>query len=282
MTMNNLFYELINSFDEEDKEEDLDNKDSNINRINSDFKEIKSTFYLDEKINRKSSKRSDIYTISSSVSASTSFGSGSGSFTLNHPAYKEIYENEFNSFMSFDFFKKNMKQMGVDYLRYMLLIYSNNITKAKKSFYLEEKMFINLTKSFILKVGISSKKLYEKICQSLISGLDNKNENIYSFENFLKSFAQILKFKEENIVLKYKFIISLLRLGEEDINIKHINIFLQLIKGEAIYDFDLWDELHRGLVNKYNKIYPNDSGRHFKFEKMLICIESFFDKYGKH
>ena len=57
---------------------------------------------------------------------------------------------------------------------------------------------------------------------------------------------------------------------------------MQLIKGEAIYDFDLWDELNRGLVNKYNKIYPNDSGRHFKFEKMLICIESFFDKYGKH
>ena len=47
----NLFYELINSFDEGDKE-DLDN-----NCINLDFKEIKSTFYLDEIYNRKSYKR---------------------------------------------------------------------------------------------------------------------------------------------------------------------------------------------------------------------------------
>ena len=169
--------------------------------------------------------------------------------------------------------------MSVDYLRYMLVVYSNNINKAKKWFYLEEKMFINLMKSFILKIGISSKKLYEKIFQSLINGLDK--ENICSFENFLKSFAQILKFKEENSVIKYKFIMSLFRLGEEDINVKHINIFLQLIKGEAMYDIDIWDELNRGLILKYDKIYPNDPGNNFRFDKILICLESFFDKSGK-
>ena len=115
--------------------------------------------------------------------------------------------------------------------------------------------------------------------QILINCLDK--EKICSFENFLKSFSQILKFKEENSVIKYKFIMSLFRLGEEDINVKHINIFLQLIKGEAMYDIDIWDELNRGLVLKYDKIYPNDPGNNFRFDKMLICLESFFDKNGK-
>ena len=271
----NLFYELINSFDGEEKE-DLD-----LNNINLDFKEIKSTFYLDDIFTRKSSKRNsnEIYITSSSLSGSTSFGSGSGSFSQSHPIFKEIYDTEFTSYLSYDNFKKNLKQMSVDYLRYMLVIYSNNINKAKKWFYLEEKMFINLMKSFILKIGISSKKLYEKIFQSLINGLDK--EKICSFENFLKSFSQILKFKEENSVIKYKFIMSLFRLGEEDINVKHINIFLQLIKGETMYDIDIWDELNRGLVLKYDKIYPNDPGNNFRFDKMLICLESFFDKNGK-
>ena len=272
----NLFYELINSFDEEDKE-DLDLN----NTINLDFKEIKSTFYFDDIFPRKSLRRNsnEIYITSSSLSGSTSFGSGNGSFSQSHPVYKEIYDTEFASYLPYDNFKKNLKQMSVDYLRYMLVVYSNNINKAKKWFYLEEKMFINLMKSFILKIGISSKKLYEKIFQSLINGFDK--ENICSFENFLKSFAQILKFKEENSVIKYKFIMSLFRLGEEDINVKHINIFLQLIKGEAMYDIDIWDELNRGLILKYDKIYPNDPGNNFRFDKILICLESFFDKSGK-
>ena len=94
--------------------------------------------------------------------------------------------------------------MGVDYLRYMRVIYSNTITKAKRWFYLEEKMFINCMKSFILKIGISSKKLYEKIFQSLLNSLNKEKESICSFDNFLKSFSFVLKFKEENTVLKYK------------------------------------------------------------------------------
>lgn len=274
----NLFYELINSFDEEDKE-DLGN-----DCINLDFKEVKSTFYLDDIFNnRKSYKRNsnENYITSSSISASTSFGSGSGSFDSNHLVFKEIYDNEFENYMSYDTFKKNLKQMGVDYLRYMRVVYSNTITKAKRWFYLEEKMFINCMKSFILKIGISSKKLYEKIFQSLLNSLNKEKESICSFDNFLKSFSFVLKFKEENSVLKYKFIMSLFRLGEEDINIKHINIFMQLIKGEAIYDIDLWDELNRGLVIRYDQFYPDEPGSNFRFDKMLICLESFFDKSRK-
>ena len=99
------------------------------------------------------------------------------------------------------------------------------------------------------------------------------------FRNKSKTSHDFLK--DENIVLKYKFILSLFRLGEEDINVKHVNIFMQLIKGEAVYDVDLWDELNRYLVQRYDRIYPNDPDN-FRFDKMLICLESFFDKNGKH
>ena len=238
---------------------------------------------MDDIFNRRSSKRNSYenYKNFSSFSNSTSIGSNSRSVGGSAFLNKGLYENEFNCYLTYDSFKKNIKQMSVDYLRYMLVVYSNTLTKAKKWFYCEDKMFLNCIKAFILKIGISSKKLYEKIFQSL-SITDKNKENIISFDSFLKGFSQILKLKEENIVLKYKFILSLFRLGEEDINVKHINIFMQLLKGEVIFDSDLWDDLNKSLVQRYDRIYPNDPNNNFRFDKMLIVLETFFDKYGKH
>ena len=200
----------------------------------------------------------------------------------NNPSNKEFYDNEFSNYISFEAYKKNLKLMSVDYLRYMLVVYSNTLTKSKKWFYMEQKMFLNLIKSFILKIGISSKKLYEKFFQSLSINNDKDKNEICSFENFLKSFSQILKLKEENYVLKYKFIMSLFRIGEEDINVKHINIFFQLIRGKMIYNADIYDEFQHNLIKRYDRIYSYDISTNFKFGKILICLESFFDKKGNH
>ena len=277
----NLFYELINSFDEGDKE-DLDNDD-----IIFDFKKFKSSFYLDDIFNRKSVKRNSYenYRNLSAGSKSTSIGSSSHSVGGAQLVNREIYENEFSSYMPYDSFKKNVSKMSVDYLRYMLVIYSNNLSKSKKSFYMEDKMFVNLMKAFLLKIGISYKKIYEKVLQIMIINNKEKEKDktgICSFEKFLKGFAQILNLKDENKIIKYKFILSIFRLKDENINVKHINIFMQLIKGEALYDADLWDDLNRWLVQRYDKIYFNDTDNNFKFDKLLICLETFFDKNGKH
>jgi hypothetical protein len=184
--------------------------------------------------------------------------------------------------MTYDAFKKNAKQMSIDYLRYMLIFYSDTMTKSKKFIYCEQEMFLSCMKSFLLKVGVCSKKLYEKIVQSFENVKEKQKDVICSFPNFLKIFTQILKLKEENIILKYKFILSLFRLGEEDLNVRHVNIFMQLVKGETVFDADLWDELNKNLVQKYDRIYPNDPELCFRFDKMLICLETFFDKTGKH
>ena len=275
----NLFYELINSFDEGDKE------DFNNNGIDIDFKKFKSTFYFDDyTLNRKSYKRNSYenYINLSSFSKSTSFDSCSRSVGGSIIISKNVYESEFANYMTYDVFKKNAKQMSIDYLRYMLIFYSDTMTKSKKFFYCEEQMFLSCMKSFLLKIGVSSKKLYEKIFQSFENVKEKQKDIICSFPNFLKIFSQILKLKEENIILKYKFILSLFRLGEEDLNVKHVNIFMQLLKGESVYDSDLWDELNKNLVQRYDRIYPNDPEICFRFDKMLICLETFFDKTGKH
>ena len=281
---NLLFIELTSSFDDDNKD-DIGNNDDN-NNIQLDFKKIESLFYLDDIfLNQRLSKRnsSDIYNNFSSISDSTSFGSRNtsgceGKVLVN----KEIYQNEFVNYMSYEFFKKCFEQMSIDYLRYMLVIYSNAITASKKCFFCEDKMFINIMKSFVLKVGISSKKFYEKIIQNLLNNCGHDGDNLCNFENFLKSFASILKLKDENSVLKYKFIISLFRFGEEDINIKHINIFLQLIRGKMVYDADIYDEFHNNLIKRYDRIYSSEIGMNFKYRNILICLESFFDKKCNH
>ena len=270
-----LFYELINSFDEENKI-DLINGD-----IELDFKKIESFFYLDDIfLNQRLSKRnsSGIYNNFSTISGSTSFGSRQSSFETKMLINKEIYENEFQNFMSFEYFNKYCERMSVDYLRYMLVIYSNAINTSKKCYICEEKMFISIMKKFILKIGICSKNLYDKIVNCLLC---NKKE-ICNFENFLKSFSIILKLKEENSILKYKFIMSLFRFDEEDINFKHINIFLQLIGGKYIFDPDIYDEMSHNLIKRYDKIYCNEIGTNFRFGNILICLESFFDKNISH
>ena len=129
-------------------------------------------------------------------------------------------------------------------------------------------------KGFILKSGISSKKLYDKIIHNLFP---NKNVG-YSFENFVKSISTILKLKNDYSALKYKLIMSVFLYGEEEITADHIKIFLQIIKGKLIYDAEIWDKLNHSLIKKYDRIYSYDLGTNFKFQKILLCLESFFDK----
>ena len=166
--------------------------------------------------------------------------------------------------------------MNIYYLRYMLVIYSKIVNTSKNYFIFEEKMFINVMKSFILKIGISYKKYYDKI----IRKLSNNKKNVTGFEKFVKSFSTILKLNVKKSIVKYRFIISLFRLGEEDINFKHINIFFQLIRGKMIYNSDLYDELNNNLIKKYDRVYSNEIGTNFKFGNILIILESLLDKKG--
>lgn len=269
-----LFYELITSFDEDNKEEIRNIKDDDIEQ---EFKEIEPCFYFSSSsLNQRTSKRNSEKLRSVSInSGSTSFGSNNtskGDFKINMT--KELYYNEFNTHMSFDLFNKACEQMSIDYLRYLLVIYFNIFNISNKCFYCKKTMFCNLFKKFLLKIGISSKKIYDKINSDLM----NNKEEICSFESFVKFLFIILKLKDEYSVLKHKFIISLFRYGEEDINIKHINIFMQLIKGKLVYNNNIYEELNRNLLQTYDSMYSTEIGTTFKFSNILTCLEILFDK----
>lgn len=267
---NLLFYELTNSIEDEFETESFE----------FDFKKSESLFYFDDifsnqRLNKRNS--SDIYNNFSSFSGSTSIDSrnisrGDSKDLIN----KEIYKTEFDKYMSYEFFKKYCEKIGIIYLRYMLVIYSNILYTSKKCLIQEEKMFINLIKSFILKIGISKKKYYDEIIQKL----SKNKKNVTEFEKLVKSFSTILKLKNNKSIVKYRFIMSLFRLGEEDINFKHINIFFQLIRGKMIYNKDLYIELNNNLIKKYDRIYSNEIGINFKFSNILIVLESLLDNKG--
>jgi hypothetical protein len=188
----NLFYELISSFDEGDKEE------FNYSGIDLDFKKFKSTFYLDDyNLNRKSYKRNSYenYINLSSFSKSTSSDSYSRSVGGSLVVSKNVYESEFANYMTHDAFKKNVKHMSIDYLRYMLILYSDTMSKSKKFFYCEEKMFLSCMKSFLLKIGVSSKKLYEKIFQSFQNVKEKKKRYHMFIPKLFKNLYSNIKVK---------------------------------------------------------------------------------------
>ena len=271
----NLFYfDLMNSFDEDNKEDIEINKED----IELDFKKMEYSFYLDDIFsNQRSSKRNSLHVFNtlSNASNSTSFGSrGNSKSDSKSSINKDLYDSEFTNYMSFESFNKWCQQMSIDYLRYMLVVYSNILNNSKKFTFCEEQKFINLIKSFILKIGISSKKVYEKIIDNVLRDKDD----IINFEKFIKSFSHILKLKDENSVLKYKFIMSLFRFAEEDINVKHLNIYFQLIKGKMIYDSELFDELNNNLIQRYDRVYSTEIGANFKFRNILLILETFFYK----
>ena len=57
---------------------------------------------------------------------------------------------------------------------------------------------------------------------------------------------------------------------------------MQLIRGKLIFDNELYDELSHNLISRYDRIYSNEVGANFKCEKIMIILESFFDRKSNH
>ena len=99
-----------------------------------------------------------------------------------------IYESEFKNHLSNKIFDYYSKQMHITYLRRLLDIYLQIKNKSNLASFCEERMFLNLTKMYLLKIGISDKKIYEDTLRNLVY----KGEKC-DFESFLNCFLKILK-----------------------------------------------------------------------------------------
>ena len=182
-------------------------------------------------------------------------------------------EVEFEPFLNKKTLKNYLEEMNDNYLRYMLFHYQRVKRISNDIFICEEKMFLNLIKVFILEIGISDRKIYEDTLRNLVY-----KKNNYDFENFLSCFMKILKLREDNCILKYKFLLYVTRMGEERLlNRQHLKKFFELIKCKRVYDEELCEDITENLILKYASIYPGEKYLMFPLERIMLVLETFFD-----
>jgi hypothetical protein len=155
----------------------------------------------------------------------------------------------------------------------MLFHYQKVKKNSENILVCEEKMFLNMIKVFILEMGISDRKIYEDTLRNLVY----KKKN-YDFENFLSCFAKILKLKDENSVIKYKFLLYVTIMGEEKrLNKNHLKKYFELIRCSKVYDEELCEDITENLILKYTSIYPGEKYISFPLERIMLLLETFFD-----
>ena len=182
-------------------------------------------------------------------------------------------EVEFEPFLNKKILKNYLDEMNDNYLRYMLFHYQRVKRLSNDIFICEEKMFLNLIKVFILEIGISDRKIYEDTLRNLVY-----KKNNYDFENFLSCFMKILKLRDDNCIIKYKFLLYVTRMGEERLlNRQHLKKFFELIQCKRVYDEELCEDIAENLINKYASIYPGEKYLMFPLERIMLVLETFFD-----
>ena len=165
------------------------------------------------------------------------------------------------------------KQMHITYLNKMFEIYNKIKTKSDIAKYCEDKMFLNLTKIYLLKGGISDKKLYEDTLRNLVY----KGENC-DFESFLNCFLKILRLEDEQLIIKYKFLLYILAdENKEEITLNQLKQYCnEILKCKMIYDEDLYNEIRTKIINKYNSLYKGEY-QVFSLRNILLILETFFE-----
>ncbi len=262
-----------------DKEKDfinLLNNDNDLNnnldiRDNINLKDLKSEEPIIELDNKN---KNDISNIQTKKNYTISFNNNS---IKENKKNKDNYIilNNYNSKFKlpnkiYDYY---CKQMNITYLNKMFEIYNKIKSKSDVAKYCEDKMFLNLTKIYLLKGGISDKKLYEDTLRNLVY----KGENC-DFESFLNSFLKILKLEDDNLIIKYKFLLYILvDENEEEITLNQLKQYcIEILKCKMIYDEDLYDEIRTKIINKYNSLYKGEY-QVFSLRNILLILETFFE-----
>ena len=182
--------------------------------------------------------------------------------------------------------KKYLKKMSENYILIIHKKYLEFISKCRfaRNIFLDEimtkKLFVQLFKSFLLKIGVNNRKIYEKILKNQI--FSNK---LLTFDQFIQSFDTIIFDNEnENLKAKFSFIFNILPHYDDNdfLNVKKIELFFDLLGCSCIYIQDLCEDLGDKLIPRYNAVYKMDeednviSGK-YRFRKMKIILESFLD-----
>ena len=201
--------------------------------------------------------------------------------------FKNIGNNKKKEILPKKIKNKYMEKMNDKYIKLLYKIYMNMISRCDKAkcYFIDDimvkKLFLQLFKKFLLEIGISPKRNYEKILKIQIF-----NNKPLSFEQFIQCFDLILN-EEDNTGFKVKctFLFNLLphESGDDFISKRKINIFFELISCELVFIQDFYEILVDRLILRYNAIYNKDEESNiiegkYRFRKMRIILESFFDE----
>ena len=186
----------------------------------------------------------------------------------------KIAFDEFKNELKGKLITETIKEMNIDYLRYMYAIYKKMKESCDNKELNEYKglKFINQFKSFVLEIGISDKKFYEQCIREIIY-----NKNIFEFSEFLECFRKLLNLKYDQTFLKYKFLFYITERKHEDyFEEEDLNRFYNLVQNcKKIYDPDIYTQIKQKLLIKYKKFFPKDTK--FYTRKLSLILEQFFD-----
>jgi hypothetical protein len=175
--------------------------------------------------------------------------------------------------------------------QYIFLMYdkykniSDKYTEAKKFLYddtMVKKLYIQLIKGFILDIGFTSKKFYDKIIK-----YEMHSKEPINFEHFMNAFELVLTdSNKEN--LRYRFLLLLKLISSNDdsdqfLAEKQLNIFFDLIGCDYVYIQKFCEMLGERLILRYKAIYTNKKNdknmqeEKYVYRKVKIILESFLD-----
>ena len=179
--------------------------------------------------------------------------------------------------------KMNNQYIFLMYDKYKVIF--DKYSEGKKVLYddsMVKKLYIQLIKGFILDIGFTSKKFYDRIIK-----YEMHSKEPINFEHFMNTFELVLTdTNKEN--LRYRFLLFLKLISSNDdseqiLMEKQLNIFFDLIGCDYVYIQNFCELLGERLNLRYKAIYSNKKNDKnmqevkYVYRKIKIILESFLD-----
>lgn len=179
--------------------------------------------------------------------------------------------------------KMNNQYIFLMYDKYKII--SDKYTEGKKFLYddtMVKKLYIQLIKVFILDIGFTSKKFYDKLIK-----YEMHSKEPINFEHFMNAFDLVITDgNKENLRYRFLLLLKLITSNDDSDQIlveRQLNIFFDLIGCDYVYIQKFCELMGERLTLRYKAIYTNKKNdknvqeEKYVYRKIKIILESFLD-----
>ena len=179
--------------------------------------------------------------------------------------------------------KMNNQYIFLMYDKYKII--SDKYTEGKKFLYddtMVKKLYIQLIKGFILDIGFTSKKFYDKLIK-----YEMHSKEPINFEHFMNAFDLVITDgNKENLRYRFLLLLKLITSNDDSDQIlveRQLNIFFDLIGCDYVYIQKFCELMGERLTLRYKAIYTNKKNdknvqeEKYVYRKIKIILESFLD-----